>query len=136
MAPWYTTGVNKFLVDQKRLAPSIVFSHTDFNLDGSGEFLRCAEPRNPTRTGTNLHTHAHTFAGALSFILLLLKMNVAVYFDLQNACAVSKPEWYVLRHFWAPVAVSKNGPLQTSTNDFLKDGPLGGLFWDKNLIEV
>lgn len=55
---------------------------------------------------------------------------------LRRACAVSKPEWYVLRHFWAPVAVSKNGPLQILTNVDLKDGPLGGLFWDKNLIEV
>lgn len=51
-------------------------------------------------------------------------------------CAVSKQEWNVLRHFWAVVAVTNNGPLQVETNVDIKDGPLGGLYWDRNLIEV
>lgn len=40
MAPWYTTGINKFLIDQKRLEPSVVFSMTDFNLDGTSACTR------------------------------------------------------------------------------------------------
>eukprot|EP00961_Rhodomonas_salina_P286209 3867293-Rhodomonas_salina.1 len=56
--------------------------------------------------------------------------------DLNLDEQVSKEEWYVLRHFWAPVHLAGAGPLPTSEAIAMKDGPLGGLFWDANLIEL
>jgi voltage-gated potassium channel Kch len=56
--------------------------------------------------------------------------------DFDRDGTVSKEEWYVLRHFWAPIAVSRNGPLPEDSNTKMKDGVLGGLYWDDGVIEV
>mmetsp|Transcript_24410 Transcript_24410/g.61773 ORF Transcript_24410/g.61773 Transcript_24410/m.61773 type:complete len:960 (-) Transcript_24410:329-3208(-) len=56
--------------------------------------------------------------------------------DFDRDGAVSKEEWYVLRHFWAPIAVSRNGPLPENSNVKMKDDPLGGLYWDDGVLEV
>jgi len=56
--------------------------------------------------------------------------------DLNMNGVVSLNEWYVLRHFWAPVHVANAGPLPISQAENMEDGTLGGLFWDINLIEI
>jgi len=66
----------------------------------------------------------------------LSKPSVFEQADLNLDEQVSKEEWYVLRHFWAPVHLAGAGPLPTSEAIAMKDGPLGGLFWDANLIEL
>ncbi len=141
MSPWLNSGINQYLTREKKLDQDLVFYTSDLDGDGTGElpiplifamiilkpqdvFLfplpRLHEARQVRYADRNHITSRHTQRN------LFLTRS---YFDL---CAVSMHEWYVLRHFWAPVAVSNTGPLPESSNEYLKDGPLGGLFWDPN----
>jgi len=65
----------------------------------------------------------------------LSEAQVFVQADLDKNDVLSREEWLVLRHFWAPVLASQAGPLQRG-DQALADGPLGGLFWDQNVIEI
>eukprot|EP00291_Cryptomonas_curvata_P020946 CAMPEP_0172171292 /NCGR_PEP_ID=MMETSP1050-20130122/11810_1 /TAXON_ID=233186 /ORGANISM="Cryptomonas curvata, Strain CCAP979/52" /LENGTH=667 /DNA_ID=CAMNT_0012842705 /DNA_START=529 /DNA_END=2532 /DNA_ORIENTATION=+ len=59
--------------------------------------------------------------------------------DLNRDASLSLQEWFVFRHFWAPVHLSSIGPLQAGNNGLVTDlsiGPLGGLYKDKNLIQT
>jgi len=59
--------------------------------------------------------------------------------DISGDGELSLPEWHIFRNFWAPVHVSNVGPRQASNNGqvaTLSDGPLGGFFYDSNLIAV
>lgn len=55
--------------------------------------------------------------------------------DLDENSRLSREEWLVLRHFWSPVLASQAGPLQRG-DEKLAAGPLGGFFWDENVIEI
>ena len=40
MTPWLTAGINKYITEKKRLNHGFVFTTTDLDLDGAGEYYR------------------------------------------------------------------------------------------------
>ena len=55
--------------------------------------------------------------------------------DLNKDGLVSYEEYIVLRHFWTPVLISNSGPAPLAGGS-VASGPLGGLFWDKEMVSV
>ena len=55
--------------------------------------------------------------------------------DFNKDGVVSPEEFIVLRHFITPMLLSDTGPAQDG-EQYLADGPLGGLFYDKTAISV
>eukprot|EP00286_Rhodomonas_abbreviata_P028842 CAMPEP_0181312076 /NCGR_PEP_ID=MMETSP1101-20121128/13496_1 /TAXON_ID=46948 /ORGANISM="Rhodomonas abbreviata, Strain Caron Lab Isolate" /LENGTH=920 /DNA_ID=CAMNT_0023418887 /DNA_START=518 /DNA_END=3280 /DNA_ORIENTATION=- len=68
---------------------------------------------------------------------LLDRKSVFVQCDLNSDDFVSLEEYFVLRHYWATMHLTRTGPLTPPRDGKpMKDGPLGGFFLDFGQLEV
>mmetsp|Transcript_20576 Transcript_20576/g.49095 ORF Transcript_20576/g.49095 Transcript_20576/m.49095 type:complete len:1015 (+) Transcript_20576:266-3310(+) len=68
---------------------------------------------------------------------LLDKNSVFVQCDLNSDGSISLEEYFVLRHFWATMHLTRTGPLTPPRDGKpMKDGPFGGFFLDFGQLQV
>jgi hypothetical protein len=115
MDPYLSRGVNQYLVGKDRLNKVILTSLQNPSVE-----------RRPLTHALLILLNHHLYLQATAFR----------FADFNRDGYLSLEEYLVFRHFWAPVHLAQVGPQPENEAVLLKDGPLGGLFWDKNVVEV